>query len=77
MKPSLREPVSRDLKNTKKQAYGTGRKSIPGRGNGWYEGPETRINLVWPSNSRKVSVPGVPRKVIGDDSTEFNRGQIA
>lgn len=34
------------------------------------------MNLVCPIKSRKVSVPGVPRKVIGDDSTEFNRGQV-
>lgn len=35
------------------------------------------MNLVYSRNSRKaVNVPGVPRKVIRDDSTKFSRDQI-
>lgn len=31
--------------------------------------------VVCPGNSTKAIVPGVPRKVIGGDSTVLNRGQ--
>lgn len=34
------------------------------------------MNLMCSDNSRKASMPGVPRKVIGGDITVYNRGQI-